>query len=81
MKTLTTIAILALLLAPLAGCARPEDETELRARESEELDEEVEQAVEKTGEAIEEGAERLSKGTETALEEAGREVRKGTRKN
>lgn len=81
MKILTTIAILALMLAPLTGCAPPEEDAQIKSPEPEAAEGDLEAAVEETGEAIEEGAEKLAKGTETALEEAGREVKKGARKD
>jgi hypothetical protein len=81
MKILTTIAILALMLAPLTGCAPPEEDAQIDSPEPEAAEGELDDAVRETGEAIEEGAERLAKRTETALEEAGREVKEGARKN
>lgn len=79
MNTLTTIAILALILAPLTGCAPPEEDARIQSQDAAEGD--LDEAVEETEEAIEEGAESFAKGTETALEEAGREVKAGARKD
>ena len=80
MKILTTIAILALMLAPLTGCAPPED-AQIKSQEPEAAESDLDEAVKDTGEAIEEGAEKLAKDSETALEEAGREVKEGARKD
>jgi hypothetical protein len=77
MKLLTTIAILALMLAPLTGCA-PGADGQVQSQEPEASEGEL---VDETGEAIEEGAERLAKGAEKALEKAEREVREGARKD
>ena len=81
MKLVTTLAILALILAPLTGCARPEENSRDDSQEPETAEGDLDEAVKETGEAIEEGAERLAKGTETALEEAGREVKEAARKD
>jgi type IV pilus biogenesis protein CpaD/CtpE len=80
MKILTTLAILALMLAPLTGCTRREN-APVNSPESEATEGDLDVKVEETGEAIEEGAERLAKGAETALEEAAREVKEGARKD
>ena len=79
MKILTTLAILALILAPLTACAPAEENAEIESPDAGEVD--LDEAVEETGEAIEEGAEKLAKESETALEEAGREVKEGARKD